>query len=193
MASAVFQPFDLQSFLGWEERQELRYEFDGVVATERVGDTVAHSIMQGNLAVSVGGRLRGTRCHFYASNLKIRVAGSIRYPDGFVVCTNLPGATTVVTTPVVIFEVLGAGTARTDLGAKNREYEATPSVQRYIILEQDAIACTQFVRVDGDWIGHILREDSILRMPEIGLEFPLAKLDDGVYISPAALNRRAEQ
>ena len=183
MASAALRPFDLQSFLDWEERQELRHEFDGVAAIAMVGGTAAHSSIQRNLAISVGARLLGKPCQFYGSDLKIRVAGSIRYPDGFVVCSPVPGRTNIVSDPVVIFEVLSESTARTDLGAKNREYEATASVQRYIILEQDSVAGTQFERVGGNWIWRILRDDSILRMPEIDLEFPFRELYRGVDLS----------
>jgi Uma2 family endonuclease len=185
MASAALQPLDLQTFLAWEEHQALRHEFDGVAATAMVGGTAAHSSIQRNLAISVGGRLRGKFCQFHGSDLKIRVADSIRYPDGFVVCSPIPPRTKVVTDPVVIFEVLNDSTAHTDLGAKNREYEATASVQRYIVMEQDSVAGTQFERVGGDWIGRILREDFILRMPEIGLEFPFRELYEGVDLSQA--------
>jgi Uma2 family endonuclease len=183
MASAALRPLDLQSFLAWEDQQEVRYEFDGVAATAMVGGTAAHSAIQRNLAISVGGRLRGKACQFYGSDLKIRVAGSIRYPDGFVVCSPISARTKVVSDPVVIFEVLSESTARTDVGAKNREYEATASVQRYIILDQDAVAGTQFERIGGDWIGRIVRDDFILRMPEIGLEFPFRELYEGVDLS----------
>ena len=185
MASAALLPLDIQSFLAWEEQQEVRHEFDGVAATAMVGGTAAHSAIQRNLAISVGGRLRGKACQFYGSDLKIRVAGSIRYPDGFVVCSPVLARTKIVNDPVVIFEVLSESTARTDVGAKNREYEGTPSIQRYIILEQDAVAGTQFERVGGDWIGRILRDDFTLRMPEIGLQFPFRELYEGVDLSRA--------
>jgi Uma2 family endonuclease len=80
----------------------------------------------------------------------------------------------------VIFEVLSESTARTDLITKNHEYEATPSVRRYVILEQDTPGGTMFERVGDDWVGHLLAADTMLRMPEIGLEIPLAELYEGV-------------
>ena len=54
--------------------------------------------------------------------------------------------TTVIRDPVVVFEVLSESTSRTDRIEKLREYGATPSIQRYIILEQDTIAATVYVR-----------------------------------------------
>lgn len=50
--------------------------------------------------------------------------------------------------------------------------------------EQDRIAATVFARVEGDWIGHVLTEDAILSMPEIGIELPLAELYEGIELNP---------
>jgi Uma2 family endonuclease len=176
MNVGVRQPMSLHAFLAWEEAQALRHEFDGVQVVAMVGGTSEHALIVRNLAIKVGGPLLGKPCRFYGSEMKIEVAGSIRYPDGFVVCTQVPRGSTVVRDPVVIFEVLSTSTSNIDYGAKNREYAATPSVRRYVILEQDKIAGTMFERIDGDWVGHILAPDAMLRMPEIGLELPMAAL-----------------
>ncbi len=179
-------PMTMAQFLAWEERQDLKHEFDGIAPQAMSGGTVAHAAIQRNLAFSITGRLRGKPCQFYGSDLKIEVAGSIRYPDGIVVCTPLAPGIRVVSEPVVIFEILSESTGRTDLTIKNREYAATPSVMRYVILEQDAIAGTEFARVGDDWVGHILNADSILRMPEIGIDCPLAELYDGLDLQARA-------
>ncbi len=82
----------------------------------------------------------------------------------------------------MIFEVLSDGTSRTDLITKNHEYAATPSVQRYVILDQNAIEGSMFERMGDDWVGHLLTADSILRMPEIGIEVPLVEFYEGVEL-----------
>jgi hypothetical protein len=60
-------------FLAWEERQELRWEFDGFAPVAMTGGTEAHEIIQINLVNALTNRLRGTPCRAYGSNLKIRV------------------------------------------------------------------------------------------------------------------------
>jgi Uma2 family endonuclease len=127
-----------------------------------------------------GERLRGGPCRFYGSDLKIETANGIRYPDGFVVCSAVTPRATVVREPVVIFEVLSDSTAHTDLVTKNQEYAAIESVRRCVVLAQDEMAGTMFERIGEDWVGHLLRADSVLRMPEISLEVGLAELYDGV-------------
>jgi Uma2 family endonuclease len=140
------------------------------------GGTAAHSAIERNLIFSLTGRLRGKPCEPYTSNLKIIAAGSIRYPDAFVACSPVSGATLVVTDPVVVFEILSTSTASVDIGAKNEVYRDTPSIRRYIMLAQDRQHATVFERIDDDWVGHIMSGDAILHMPEIGIEIPLAEL-----------------
>lgn len=185
MNVAYRKPMTLTEFLGWEARQELRFEFDGARPVAMVGGTRAHAFIQRNLAISVGGRLRGQPCQFAGSDLKVRVAGSIRYPDGLVVCTPGANGSTLVEDPVVVFEVLSNSTASTDRITKNHEYAATPSILRYVMLEQDRIGATVFSRAGGDWVGHVLREDAVLDMPEIGIAVPLAELYEGIALGAA--------
>jgi Uma2 family endonuclease len=93
---------------------------------------------------------------------------------------------TVVTDPVVIFEILSESTARIDHVDKNAEYRATPSVQRYVMLEQDSQAATVFAREGDRWVGTLLTGDAMLAMPEIAIELPLAELYEGLDLSQAA-------
>jgi Uma2 family endonuclease len=173
----------IAAFLEWEARQELRYEFDGLQPVAMTGGTAAHAGIQRNLAISIGSRLRRQPCQFFGSDLKIAVSGSIRYPDGFVACAPVARDSTVVYEPVVIVEVLSDSTGRIDSITKNREYAATPSVMRYVMLSQYEMAATVFERAGEDWVGHVLAVGSLLTMPEIGIEVPLAELYEGIAFS----------
>jgi Uma2 family endonuclease len=177
MNVALRKPMTVEEFLAWEERQELRYEFDGFRPVARTGGTAAHAAIQRNLIIALGARLRGQPCKPYGSELKIAVAGRIRYPDAFVVCAPVPPRATVVTAPVVVFEILSDSTAGTDLITKNAEYRATASIQHYIILEQTAAAAMIFSRKAEDWLADpLFGADAVLRLPAIGLDIPLAEV-----------------
>ncbi len=81
----------LPEFLAWAERQEDRHEFDGFEPVAMVGVSAAHAAVQRNLIAALAVRLRGKPCQPYGSNLKIEVAGRIRYPGAFVICTPIAG------------------------------------------------------------------------------------------------------
>ena len=182
MNAPMRTPMTLESFLAWEDRQPLRHEFDGVRTIAMTGGTAAHALIQINLAIAVGGRLRGKPCRFVGNDLKISVAGRVRYSDGFVYCGPFQADAKVIEEPVVIFEVLSESTSSTDLITKNADYAATPSVRRYVVLAQDTIGGTMFERVGDDWTGRLLSADSLLRMPEIGIEVPLTEFYEGVEL-----------
>ena len=181
MNLALRRPITLAEFLEWEEGQPLRYEFDGFGPVAMTGGTYGHSTIQRNLAFALTGRLRGKPCQFQGSDLKIQVGdGHIRYPDGMVVCSPVDRTATVVHEPVVVFEVLSPSTAAKDRIVKAREYQATPSIRRYVMLEQDSVGATVYARSGETWTHEILVADSILALPEIGVSLPLAELYEGI-------------
>lgn len=184
MSNAARRPMTVDEFLHWEEQQTGRWEFDGFAPRAMVGGTGEHSQISGNIYAKLLDKLRGSPCRVYGSDAKIRVAGRIRYPDAFVACTPVPRGTTVFTEPVVVFEVLSEGTSRVDRTDKLMEYRDTPSVQRYILLEQDRVAATVWSRGPAGWTGQFLHADAALSMPEIGAEVPLAAFYDSVDLPP---------
>jgi len=176
MSAVLQRPMSVAEFLAWEEKQELRYEFDGFQPVAMTGGTLVHETICGTLRALLYQRLRGKPCRPWGPTTKIEVQGRIRYPDAHVNCTEFDPGATIVPEPVVIFEVLSPGTSRTDRIEKLREYQATASIQRYVILEQDGIAATVFSRMGGDWIARALTDRDVLQMPEIGIELSLSEI-----------------
>jgi Uma2 family endonuclease len=166
----------LSEFLAWEERQEPRFEFDGHCPVAMPDVTVAHDLIGNALRAALWRRLHGRACHVRGPTMKIEVLGRIRYPDAFVFCSDVNAAETIIRDPVVVFEVISPSTSRTDRITRLREYQATLSIQRYVILEPDAIGATVFSRSGDVWTAKPLTEGDVLAMPEIGIELPLAEI-----------------
>ena len=174
MSIALRKPMTLAEFLAWEERQELRFEFDGFEPVAMTGGTLAHDRIAFNLQKSLDARLVGKPCQPFGPNVKIVVDGKIRYPDVVVVCRPVAFEATVIEDPVIVFEVLSEGTGKVDLIDKNREYRATPSIQRYVILQQTHRAAIVFARRADGWLSEIVSgDDAVLDLPEIGIGVPL--------------------
>jgi Uma2 family endonuclease len=188
----------LDSFLAWEERQDLRYEFDGFRPIGMTGGTYAHARIQANLLRALGNRLEGTPCRAVGSEMKVRTATGVRYPDAFVLCAPIPLYATVAHDPVVIFEILSASSANDDLGGKKAEYQALPSVQSYIVLQQTHRSAQAFRRAGGTtaddmkiaaWaFEFIAGRGAAIALPEIGVTIPLAEIYDGVLPENAPPN-----
>jgi Uma2 family endonuclease len=174
MSVALNKPMSLAEFLVWEERQELRYEFDGFEPVAMTGGTIAHDQIIFDLRAALAARLAGQPCRPLGPNVKIIADGRARYPDTFIVCHPLSPSATVAGDPVIVFEVLSEGSSQTDLIEKNREYRATPSIQRYVVLQQTHKAAIVFVRRDDGWLSEIVSGDNaVLALPEVGITVPL--------------------
>jgi Uma2 family endonuclease len=182
--STLLKPMSVDDFLVWEELQDLRYEFDGVAAEAMTGGTQAHARVQANLIGALHARLRGGLCFVLGSELKIRTQTTIRYPDAMVVCAPGDDKATWTNAPTVLFEILSPSSARKDLGVKNAEYQTLPSLRRYVVLHQDVVAAEVFFRDDeGEFAHEFVAAGGALRMPEIGVELPIAVCYEGLALS----------
>lgn len=191
MSTALRTTMTLKDFLAWEDRQERKHEFDGFEPVAMAGGTEAHAILQRNLAISLGVRLRDQRgpCRFLGADARLVTGlGTSRYPDGMITCTPPDPRRTTQHEPVVVFEVLSDSTAATDRVAKAREYHATPSIQLYVMLEQTGIAATVYTRTPaGPWSVTLLTDHDALALPEVGLDpIPLAELYAELDLAPTA-------
>jgi len=177
MSVALHKPVTLPEFLAWEERQDLRYEFDGFAPVAMTGGTIARDQITFDLRTALVARLAGSPCRPLGPNVKIIADGRVRYPHAIVVCRPVSPAATIASDPVVVFEVLSEGSSQTDLIDKNREYRATPSIKRYVILQQTHRAAIVFVRREDGWLSEIVSgDDASLDLPEIGIVVPLHEI-----------------
>lgn len=176
----------VDEFLAWEREQELRYEFDGFGVHAMNGGTLAHSMIATNLVEALRRTLSGTPCRAFRGDVKVLVAGRVRYPDAVVTCSPISTASDIVPEPAVVFEVLSTGTASVDRVVKNAEYHATPSIQHYVMLEQTRMAATVFSRQGDAWLGVLLIGDVALSLPAIGVALPLSVLYAGLDVEAAS-------
>ena len=87
----------------------------------------------------------------------------------------------------MVFEVLSDSTRHIDLTLKLVEYAAVPTIKRYILIEQDAIAVTVHARQANEpWSTIVLLAGSTLSLPEIGIELLVTDLYEGVTFTNSA-------
>ncbi len=184
MSQPQHLPMTPEDYLAREARQEFKWEFDGVQPVARVGGTKAHSVVRMNLTTALTNRLAGKPCQPYGDEMKVRIGSKYRYSDALVSCTEFANSDTVAAAPVVIFEILSPSTSDTDKTAKLAEYLSLPSVQRYVMLEQNRIFATIVTRTSDGWGLALAAEGGTLAMPEIGIEVPMAELYNRLTFPP---------
>lgn len=176
-------------FFAWAEANGGRWEFDGFAPVAMTGGTVNHSRILRNLHVALGTRLSDSGCEPLGPDAGVATVGdAVRYPDALVTCTKAPGDARLVPDVVVVFEVLSPNSGRIDRIVKLREYRGVPTIRRYVIVEHNSIGLTVLVRDSGDvdWTASALTVEDTLRMPEIGIEIPVAEFYRGVDLPETA-------
>jgi|GEM_PF-457587 len=136
-----------EEYLLSEDKATSKSEFsDGTRASD------PHYLIVDNLAVEFGNRLKGTSCRGRPSDtrLKVNATGLYTYPDYLIVCGQaefevIQGIQTLLN-PKVVFEVLSKSTEMWDRNLKHQQYEMLPSVQEYILIDQDMVHVEQYVR-----------------------------------------------
>ncbi|WP_459677763.1 Uma2 family endonuclease [Acidisoma sp. 7E03] len=170
-------------FLSWAERQETRYEFDGFQPVAMTGGDAGHSRVIRGLHRSLDRRLNGGPCEPLGPDAGVETANhAVRYPDALVTCTKFDNQTKRIPGVVIVFEVISPSTSRIDRIVKVREYAAVSSIRRYVILESTSIGLTVLERTSPDqaWQTTVLTGEDILRLPEVGIEIPVAEIYDGI-------------
>lgn len=177
-----------EQFFDWAQTQDIRYEFDGFQPIAMTGGTVRHSQLTQNIHFALRTRLRGGACRPLGPDAGLATVGdAVRYPDALVTCTQNADTAHLVVGVVVVFEVLNPTSERTDRILKLREYRAVPSIWRYVILEHASLGLSVFERTAGDedWLATALTGEDTLRIPEIGIEIPVAEFYENVDLPDA--------
>lgn len=150
----------------------------GGAATGMAGTSHAHTRITGNINASLLQQLRGHRCEPFSTETKVGIhkgdAQFYYYPDVVVDCGGGPDDAYFATEPRVIFEVLSRETERTDLSEKLENYQALPSLDAYVLVNQYHPAVTVYQRQGEVWSGGILTgAEDVLELPTIGCSLSL--------------------
>lgn len=179
MNIALHKPWTQDEFFAWAQNQALRYEFDGIKPVAMTGGSGGHSRVIRGLHRALNSRLDGQSCEPLGPDAGVQTVGkTVRYPDALVTFAKFDNAAYLVPGVVIVFEVISPSSGETDRVIKVQEYAAVPTVRRYVIVESSGIGITVLERRQGDepWIISSLANDDLLRMPEIGIEIPVAEI-----------------
>lgn len=170
-----------------EERLELE---DGVlIPVEAV--TRAHSTVVMNVSGQLHARLRGKPCEVHPNALRVMPSKGQRYyyPDVVVACgepqfEDRRGDTLLDAT--VIFEVLSKSTELRDRKIKFESYQALPSLQQYLLVDQYRPHIEVYDRNEnGTWTYSVLKGiEAELSLPRIGCSLPLSEIYERVIFPP---------
>ena len=184
-ASANFEMMEFDDFeelLADKPRNERWELIGGRVVRMMVGARWEHGRIVQNISRQLGNQFEaaGSSCQvftetFYMKSLRLDAA---MLPDVMVVCRDLDPGATSTEDPVVLVEVLSAGTEARDRFEKWHVYQQLASLRHYVLVKRDRPHIEVFDRVEGTWSGLRVRDglDATLELPAIEASLPLADI-----------------
>lgn len=113
------------------------------------GASENHNLLALNIASELRNKLKGTPCRTFMAEMKVKAEDAFFYPDVMVVCERDDASEYYKNSPVIVVEVLSKGTRKFDQTLKRKRYQALPSLEEYVLIEQDKGEIEIFRRRDG--------------------------------------------
>lgn len=151
------------------------------------GATRRHDLIGAQIHVLVGQHLRGKKCRWHTSDMRVLVqpSGLYTYPDLSATCEEPQYADAHVDTlvnPSLIVEILSPSTEAYDRGRKARMYRDMPSLQELLLIDQEEFAVELHRKQDnGIWvIFNAVGLESVIELVSIGYLLSLRELYENV-------------
>jgi Uma2 family endonuclease len=159
---ATQDTYSITEYLANEQVSECKHEYlDGQIYA-MAGASINHQRVIANLMRLFGNQLRNTPCEPLASDTKVKIGDlAVFYPDVIVVCEPETSNTYYTEKPLIIVEVLSKSTRRVDETTKRRLYQTLPSLQEYVLIEQDIVDIEICRRSQGWQPEHYFMGDEI--------------------------------
>ena len=171
-----------QEYLERERGAETKSEYDSGVIIPMPGATIEHIRITVDTTIHLGIQLRGSSCELLNNDTRTRVLRGDKYyyPNIIVVCGGARFEDNVFDTllnPTLIIEVLSES-ERKDRNEKMDAYETLDSLTDYVLISQTEPRIEHYSRLpDGGWRYRVARgRNSVLALPNIGCELPLAEV-----------------
>ena len=166
-------------YLEAELASEVKHEFINGEAYAMAGAGSNHNRIALNIAGEFRNHLKGTPCETFMADMKVRLGQDYVYPNVLVDCHPEKTDNLFVDSPVIIVEVLSKSTRKTDTTLKLIRYINLPSLQEYVLIEQDIVS-VQVLRKSNDWKTEYYYLGDTVTFSSIGLKLAVEEIYDRV-------------
>ena len=167
----------VEEFLDFAESSEEWHEYiDGEIYSMTT-PTFRHNVIVNNIAFRLRILLGEQGCQALAMGQGIRV-GESRFliPGVSVVCGDplLETDTRILLNPILVAEVTSPSTADLDRGAKLKTYFDAPSIETYLIVEQQRVLVERHTRGETGWRADVFDNlDDEVPLESLGCALPV--------------------
>lgn len=140
----------VEDYLKFELTSEVKHELVEGYVYAMAGASENHDRISVNVLRKFGNHLENSPCEPFTSDMKLKTStGNFRYPDCMVICDKDNESQYYKTKPIILVEVLSRSTRKTDEKDKLMEYINIPTLQEYVLIEQDYVDITVYRKSDN--------------------------------------------
>ena len=165
----------VEDYLKGELISDVKHEFIEGNIYAMAGASANHGTITVNLSRKMGNHLEDSPCRIFTSDMKVNVGSNFFYPDVLVDCDFDESESYFTDSPTIIVEVLSQSTSKKDRTIKRFAYLNLPSLQEYVLIEQDFVDIEVVRRKDNWGSMHYFLGDKVT-FESIGLTLPVAEI-----------------
>jgi Uma2 family endonuclease len=172
----------VEDYLAFEKDAELRHEYLGGFLHLMAGGSGRHNRISLNIAATCLG-LAPAACRVYREGMKLRAdETTFYYPDVMVVCDKDTPDLFFESEPCILVEVLSSSTKTIDVREKLLQYKRLPSLQNYLIVDQESLLVRHLWRDDeGHWQQEDLSGSATISLPCLSGKISLQDIYRGIF------------
>jgi len=159
----------VKEYLALEAESTVRHEYVAGMIYAHAGGTSRHNAIAANVLAALWYAARSGPCRVYGSDMRLRAADDVfYYPDVMVVCgDNEAGDEALYQyAPCLIVEITSPSTESIDRREKAFTYRKVPSLQAYLIVNQDHRWVERHWRDEsGEWRQGNLADEGAVPIP----------------------------
>ena len=190
MAIQMQRKMTAADYLEWEAGEELKHEYIDGEIIEMTGGTGKHSKIAVNITLALGGRVDLSEYVFFNSEMRVKVSETrYVYPDlsavrGEEVYEDESELTLL--NPIFVVEVSSPSSMMYDRIDKFAFYFDVPSIEAYLIVDQDRGRADLCTRAEEGWLVRVFNNaDDVIPLSALSCELPLAQVYRGVEFAEA--------
>ncbi len=187
MAIQTKQMMTVADYLEWEERQEIKHEYIDGEIIEMTGGTLKHTRIKTNIGGMLYALLDFSIYVLCNSDLRVRVSPTrYVYPD-FSVVRGEPRMEDeeelTLLNPVLVVEVISPSSETRDRVDKREYYFDVPSIEAYLIVDQERVRAELYTRADNGWrLQEFSSLDDVIPLTMLNCDLPLAQVYRGLDV-----------
>lgn len=155
--------YSIADYLKNELDSDSKHEYREGQMYAMAGASKNHQRITLNISSIFKTHLKNTPCDTFAFDIKVKIGDlAVFYPDVIVDCEPETANEYYTEQPLIIVEVLSKSTRRMDETTKRRLYQTLPSLQEYVLIEQDIVDIEICRRSEGWQPEHYFMGDDII-------------------------------